>query len=481
MIQQKLLFLFFSLVFIFPLVSASHQVAYRFDNIDNQHMAYNTSVILDLDDYFANFTSDSTVVTFSNPDTGSGVVLIQDGSHCNTRFCIYLTSSNNRINITTKAVTMSARSITASVGNHFQTQAGSTFSLDIASTVTPNQIASIANINLGSSGNSLLELEDFFDSFNSFSFDLYNRTGTNLFTTGLRDCNSGQVFDNIPPVTPALAVRAGPYFNIASCRFFLNFTSLGQHGLFNATLNVSYGNLGLTSLVKFQVNTSSTGSPQYPSQIFSLAPVELEFEEIYSVDLNTVFLNFTSVTAQVQRTGESITVSRNGGSDSIVEDEYSLVLSSTNSTEMTFYIQAGSDAIEEDVTLIFTNSFGQTIMIPDLTFTISGEGSGGGSGGTGFIASWVDLVDALYPDSSDLNLRQKMFYMFITILLIDAILILGTASSVKGLPQPVIWFMIALDILIFVGFVSIGYVPVGILIFILVIAILLIYLRSKGG
>lgn len=111
-----------------------------------------------------------------------------------------------------------------------------------------------------------------------------------------------------------------------------------------------------------------------------------------------------------------------------------------------------------------------------LVSQVNGEGT--------FISALINPFLSLFPDADTLTLGQKLgITLLVMIVTVLVILFAGSQLGADGLSKLLIYIIVALLIMEFVFFVGIRYIPIGIFITIILIAISIIYLavRGRGG
>lgn len=100
---------------------------------------------------------------------------------------------------------------------------------------------------------------------------------------------------------------------------------------------------------------------------------------------------------------------------------------------------------------------------------------------TGYKDSIIDPILSIFPDKDDLTFKQKMGFVFITMLLVAVVLIYGASHIENGISEMMTWIIVAIEIGVFIFFVAIGYINAGILILLTLISLALGYFKLKGG
>lgn len=99
-----------------------------------------------------------------------------------------------------------------------------------------------------------------------------------------------------------------------------------------------------------------------------------------------------------------------------------------------------------------------------------------------FINTITNGLGSLFPDSNFLTTKQKVSYILIfSILLVILLFVLGF-TIFKSIPTGWIWLILFLEFLLFIFFVSIGYISLFVLIVFLAIILAILFLvKGKGG
>jgi hypothetical protein len=98
----------------------------------------------------------------------------------------------------------------------------------------------------------------------------------------------------------------------------------------------------------------------------------------------------------------------------------------------------------------------------------------------GVLGSIVSGFDGIFPQSSTISLTNKLAYVFLFMLLIDLIILLIILFVIKK-PEAIGWSILIVDILLFFYFLTIGYIPVAMLIFMILVLLVITYFKIKGG
>lgn len=164
-------------------------------------------------------------------------------------------------------------------------------------------------------------------------------------------------------------------------------------------------------------------------------------------------------------------------------------LSGASFTNNTGSISTSLIASPTDITLTFANignAFGQLITVNASnpygyvirSFTLSASGLTATTSQPGFLNNFVDIFNGLFPDSSGLTGIQKIGYVVITMILLTVLIIMIAGSQNTHIS---LYVALLIDFLLFIYFVVKGYISVGILVFIVLIAVALTYLKFKSG
>jgi hypothetical protein len=94
--------------------------------------------------------------------------------------------------------------------------------------------------------------------------------------------------------------------------------------------------------------------------------------------------------------------------------------------------------------------------------------------------SLINTYSGLFPDSETLTSSQRLAYVFITLLLID-ILLFVIIFFVLNAKKIVAYILLIFDIILFFYFITIGYIPIAILVITLLILLGVAFFKFKGG
>lgn len=122
-------------------------------------------------------------------------------------------------------------------------------------------------------------------------------------------------------------------------------------------------------------------------------------------------------------------------------------------------------------------------------FQMTNLAQGGGGGfaetnvSTGLLDSLINPVVSLFPDKDSLTLKQRYGYVAVVMFIVAVILLFAGGSLNKGISPVLLWIMLIIEVVLFFFFTAIGYIPIGVLIMMALIAIIIGYFkfRNNGG
>lgn len=97
------------------------------------------------------------------------------------------------------------------------------------------------------------------------------------------------------------------------------------------------------------------------------------------------------------------------------------------------------------------------------------------------IGQIIDPILSLFPDANNISFSQKLGIVFLVMLISAGLLLYAGSSLVNGVHPLIIWVVIMILVAEFIFFVSIGYIPFGVLVLLILVAGLFSYLRLRGG
>lgn len=103
------------------------------------------------------------------------------------------------------------------------------------------------------------------------------------------------------------------------------------------------------------------------------------------------------------------------------------------------------------------------------------------SNGTDFISNIVSPLNGWFPDSSTLDTRTKWTFVFASMLIVSVILLIIGRNKDGSLHSAMPYIVALVDVALFVYFVAIGYISIGIVIMLVLILIAIGYFKFKGG
>lgn len=93
----------------------------------------------------------------------------------------------------------------------------------------------------------------------------------------------------------------------------------------------------------------------------------------------------------------------------------------------------------------------------------------------------VSGFTGLFPDASTLSFAQKVGFTLAIMLITAIVILLASSSFSSGVNVIVLWIILLIEVMEFIYFISIGYVPIGVLITLLLFGAIVAYLFLRGG
>lgn len=289
---------FIFLILILPFSSATAS----FYAIPDVNLEYNTYFTVDLRNYCTSneagnscrFTSYG--VQFTNPDNSQSIFLFPSESSSNSYFDITL-SANGLVTLLSKNKNLNADIIVYGADAEYSSQASGSFTLNIAQSQIPTQIANFFPPTLYGNQTQTYNMSGFFLNYNkigvAYNDDVLQRTVSFTQTLTTSSCTTGQI-------------RVCLNGNGNSITLSIQ----GQNRTYNSS--VTGGNLIFVRAINQYGEVSDNGFPviTFPSTAtiqtfsnlpirapFSIAPALMNFNDTYQFNLSILYSNYSSVNA----------------------------------------------------------------------------------------------------------------------------------------------------------------------------------------
>jgi hypothetical protein len=216
----------------------------------------------------------------------------------------------------------------------------------------------------------------------------------------------------------------------------------------------------------FNIDDEAETIVETPTQILSIADAQLLINQQYVLGMNEVFTNSDSITVTLEWDDETEIISN------LNTEDNDLFTASIANNEFIFI---GKEEVEVNAVMRAQNQNGFTNS-NEFTLTVLDEELEE----TGFI-KFINQFTGLFPDSSQLTTSQRLGFVVVSMLIASVILAFGMSQSNMGIDRLAIYIIGLVNVLIFFYFIGIGYISIGVLIFLILLIIGIIYLRSRGG
>lgn len=320
----------------------------------------------------------------------------------------------------------------------------------------PTQIASISDLNLGVNSEGTRLLTNFYNDFNTSSITFVS--GTNSSNVTLQDNQSYASVNYNVSLLAGYVVKVNSFSNMTNFRIYVNVC----HGV--------GGCIGNTTTSSFLVNIT-TGAP---TQVASILPIRIEFGENDSRNIGNFFVNYnyTNITFRSPVSLLNTTLSRN---ESFNSSSFNITFKSNDE----ILVYANNTATEFNITIAVCTSIGVNCIFDNLivgieeTIAVEGENP--------ILTNLVNAVIELFPDADDLSTTEKITYVLLSMVVLALILGYASANKETGIPKAMIYLILFLEALLFLFFVRISYIPVGILVIGVLVIVAIAYLFIKFG
>ena len=215
-----------------------------------------------------------------------------------------------------------------------------------------------------------------------------------------------------------------------------------------------------------------------PEQIASILPITLGFSDSDSRITSSYFINYVNSNITFTNpVNTTINYTLIPGESQSVPGYMDVDYSALDVITVTSYLQ-------NLTSLIYINvSGGGTTVSDTLLVTISADAGEeeAGEGAAGAVSTFTNLFNSLFPDSDTLSLSQRAAYVVVIVLAVTGGLFVIAHSNTGGIPPAMLYIVGAIDIVLFFFFVTIGYIPIVVPIFMFLIAGALVWFRTRSG
>lgn len=450
----------FSFIFLINFTSAVATIS----QIPNVNIGYLDSHFFTVTDYATGEDNVSTTITFTNPQNQQPVTLYGDigGQHCNTYFCISLTP-NGYVQIISYTTTLNSLNILVGVGNSYQTQAGTSFLLNI--NTGGFNTNTFVNIN---ERTQIIDLNDYFPSYTSYFF---LRTSDGLGTRTISDNTRFWSNDTIRYQIDSTNTKEGKFLTLAYMydnenNYQFNISSGGHQVVFNVTYTDILGSAKLLGPIQIKhpnfENTS--GFIVLDDYISGYKGVDHNNDGFKDFCRNenyvSTYWNLTYVTDHNSNRYHRFYWNNPTGSNIEFDITFDREASCVPATQG---LSAVNDLIVHFI-LPGTNSTSGIV--------INGTSQ---SGNVNTLRIWWT---GLFPNKENLTMKEKWGYNVIFLLLPFVIVLTMSILSKNRLNLKLLaWCAIISDIAIFFYLIAIGYISVTILVVIALMVLGYSYFR----
>lgn len=216
-----------------------------------------------------------------------------------------------------------------------------------------------------------------------------------------------------------------------------------------------------------------------PSLIKNIPDQYLNTNSDKDLNLNNYFSNYDTINLTALNDTISVDLNSGGTSKSLSNENISLGLLDFGST-IIFTIRAKNN--EYNLTGVQIKAINTAGDITDnFNIYISEEYITGAGEEADTFLSIIDYLVGIFPDSEDLTITYKMGIIILVMLGVAFVMILGTASATGGLSSGALYLTAFLEFLLFIFFIAIGYISIGILIVLFLLLLGIAYFKLFKG
>lgn len=446
--------------------------------------SFNDEGGISLSSYFQNYDETNVLYTLVNPDTMQGLYLCNDQVQINEGFC----SQNHQNSFYSAFVNPNGDLL-------FESKNKQTFfPINIQLQNNLEAVGFSSNIRIKNQGvNIIKELGDIYVNTDSFKSVNLNNFYSNVETIEL------EIIDNSTSLANLTSIK-----NTQSS----NFDDSPQGTQFTLTsgfsLNLNTRNDEDNYTLKFRFNSSS-GTMNRTINLF----VNNEVEVVQRKSLNDALIPYSSVfnfdlsdhfdRYQVNRTQYYLFYDNNlymlvqdqdeflaeNPTNTLTTDSFfafvqnngNLVIESKNQSAqigVTVQVENQDSALSDSFTLFISGDAPTPIGPP--TTDVNGELP------DNMLGQAVGYISSLFPSSNSLSTSQRLGFVIITMLIIGVGIIFAMKDSSQRTLNPAVMYVLAVvESLLFIYFIAIGYIGVGVLIAIAMVLIAITYFRFRSN
>lgn len=137
----------------------------------------------------------------------------------------------------------------------------------------------------------------------------------------------------------------------------------------------------------------------------------------------------------------------------------------------------------EDITFVCSLNGTTSIFISNTTFTFTPSSTPTGSvnGSSSALNNGASALSSLFPDADTLPFKTRLIYVLLIMFMTAMLIIIPSGIVFHTVPTAIVWILMILEVLWFMYFVAIGYIPISVLILIGLAVVLIIVSILKGG
>lgn len=355
------------------------------------------------------------------------------------------------------------------------------FAVSLVSAVDVNHI--FPNIDLNSVGYQKLYLSDYYSNFNKVNFSY--------------SINNSQVDVESDVCGIITANYSGLFYFESSCddpfdesTAYLIFEGQGGNfSIFPFAITLKDNTSEITSYISV-IDGGSIFPTYTPSFKLNIPTQDLGYGGALAFNLNDYVINYDYFVLEwhddILDTDFEMTTHFN--SDEVCNGEDGDIIVCTEGLNTDMQLSFYSNRLDKNKTITITayNTFGNVFSSflvkssSDADYEYDTNYHTPDNNGASFIGGISDDFGELFPHESMLSSRAKYAYVFISLLFIT-LLIYFLAWKVAGISNIIHYVVGLVNFVLFCFFISIGYIPVMLLIMFFLVIIALVFFRLKGG
>ena len=267
------------------------------------------------------------------------------------------------------------------------------------------------------------------------------------------------------------------------------------------TITASNEHGSISKTFDFRIDEEESTFENKPLLLASVAGANLEYNTFYDIKYSDIFMNFNAVQLIINDDSETFIIGEFEEEDSekfftSVETSIGIVtlmkpkegnigqfggdpFASDSNQNSQVWIETNEEDGQINMIMRTQNEFGSTNS-NTFTITNSQAGSTPPIQDDGIISGLVNQLSGLFPDKDTLSQTQRWGYVLITMLVVSLLPLL-LVNNLSNFTQ-LFYIILTLDVLLFAYFLSIGYIPVSLLVIMLLGGLAISYFKLfRGG